>query len=251
MSKIKVKTNGNALSITSRPVITSGSRNIDTVAVVLDRGWLIDGARYYVNFYRDNYDNGIITELEMVANEGSCFIPYAVIENEGFFHFGIFAKTEENFIIKTSENVAYEVKRGTKTTSFGELKETAFEVNRNYIRLMNDYSRGLCLDEEMSFDDVSLNYANYMSIRNVTVDACGFCMDKLYEIINKYVNPSLEHTNEIVAASAFYINELKFFFENAEMEQDSINEETLRLQLEISSTINSMYTLYTGGNDDG
>ena len=249
MSKIKIKANDSTLTVTARPVITSGCKNLNTVSVILDKTWLFDDARYYFNFYREDDTHGIIREMEISGNTGECVIPFGAAEKEGFFHFGIFSKTEQGDIIKASEPIAYEVKKGISTESLGELNEYAFEVKRRLIRLMNANSSGLNLNENMSYDDIDMNYTSYMNEKNAAVSVCTNSIAQLGTMIKEYVNPDLLDFGDILSSSVIYLSELNDYLINQEQEIGTDASEEINLFLsEENNILQSLYTLYTGGN---
>lgn len=115
LSRIKAVTKDKKLIITSRPIITSGSKNIDEIMVVFDKTWKFDCAEYFISFYTDADKDGEIRSLDISGKVGRCRIPEFITENDGFFHFGVFAETDYG-IVKTSEIVAYEVRKGIMTS---------------------------------------------------------------------------------------------------------------------------------------
>lgn len=237
MSRIKTITNDSRLIIATRPEITSGSRNVNEISVVLDKTWRFDSAEYFVNFYTDDEENGMIRRLVLSGSTGSCIIPYHITEKEGFFHFGIFAKADED-IIKTSEVTAYEIKKGIGTQAKGDEHETLVELRRFFIDLINANSRLPVLDYSMRLEDIDMTYTTFMSQIQSTLSNLGEFSDALYSIIRQYVNPELERISDSSMAYIFYFAELENYFQNAsDIQFNSETEGLLALKQQILQLI--------------
>ncbi len=222
LSRIKTVTNDSRLIIITRPEITSGSRNVNEISVVLDKTWNFDSAEYFVNFYTDDETNGMIRRLVFSGSTGSCVIPYYITEKEGFFHFGIFAKADDD-IIKTSEVAAYEVRKGINTHAEGNEHETFKELRKLFIDLINANCRAPVLDYSMRFEDIDMSYTNFMSQVNSTLGNLNEFTEALYSVVKEYINPDLERISDSSMAYIFYFAELENYLrENADINLDSV-----------------------------
>lgn len=288
MSTIKAVTNDKKLVITSRPVITSGSKNVDKLAVVLDRTWNFLSADYYVNFYIDSDTNGVIRKLSVSGNVGTCDIPIYVTKEEGFFHFGVFARADGN-VIKTSDIAGYEVKKGICVEPVGDEHDTLAEQKKRIVDMINNAIVGSALNYNMRLEDIELNFSEYIEALYSTQSYSSDFTESLYEIITDYIDPNYEQYDEISTAYVMYLSTIRDYLdENVSRAQyDSVSEEletltdfksdiynliteyvdstfaasndlslysfTLEEKLESLSesneaVITGLYTLYTGGN---
>lgn len=109
MSTIKIKTNDQQLSIISAPIITSGDNGVDYLSVEFDSTW--DGfTERYAVFYIDKND-----PYQAVIDNGKCPLLKSVIQNDGCFYFGIWARDASAEKVKTSSLLKYEVLPGAPT----------------------------------------------------------------------------------------------------------------------------------------
>lgn len=117
MSVIKLHTANERLIFDSKPVITSGNIDIDSISVTLCRNWRQVGERadIWAVFYRDENE-----KLKRKLENGSCMIPSEMLLERGLFYFGIYAENENGKKIKTSKIAEYEVKQGIATKAEAE-----------------------------------------------------------------------------------------------------------------------------------
>lgn len=289
LSKIKAVTKDKRLIITSRPVITSGSKNVDELSVVFDKTWDFDSAEYFVNFFIDDDKNGVIRHLSVSGNVGRCEIPIYITRNEGFFHFGVFARADGD-IIKTSDIVGYEVKRGICVEPNGDEHDTLAELKKRFIDMINREIPLSTLYYEMRFEDIELNFSEYMQQLFLALQNYGVSSDSLYNIIKNNIDPDIEKLNDPTDAFIAYSMIIEEYFRESVpmIEFDSVNDERLELDDfrhdiynllrtyvdsdfneesdlltyvietedylrettgQLNSVVSSLYSLYTGGNE--
>lgn len=136
MSVIKLHTANEQLIFDSKPVITSGNINIDSISVTLCRNWQEVGelADIWAVFYRDESE-----KLKRKLENGSCLIPSEMLLARGLFYFGIYAENKNGEKVKTSKKVEYEVKQGTPTKAEAEsnlIKAATAEVQKTLETLL-------------------------------------------------------------------------------------------------------------------
>lgn len=124
MNVIKVITNNENLIITHDPKITSGNENIDVLQVEFGPEWEFEGVKYYASFFTD--DPTLTVDVELDSNH-SCKIPEQMLDQEGTFYFGVWAKADGQKI-KSTENKDYYVKQGCKGTG----NAGAFSISPEY-----------------------------------------------------------------------------------------------------------------------
>lgn len=114
MSVLNVRTKGSALIVEKSSRITSGGRNAVKLRVVFDEAWDCTDGKYSASFYVTNPEDACTVELTR-NSDGSygCNIPYEVILNEGYFHFGVWCESEE--MLKPSDIKVVRVYRGIVT----------------------------------------------------------------------------------------------------------------------------------------
>ena len=248
MSKIKAVTNDRKLIITSRPPITSGSRNVDELAVVFDKSWAFDSASYYVNFYIDDDSDGVVRRFNISGSVGKCTIPDYITEKEGFFHFGVFAKAD-NDIVKTSDVAGYKIERGICTAPDGDEHETWHELKKRIIDLLNANLHGVSLSYSARFEDIDATVTTFMSGMYSSENSYRECSDGLYNLVKENINPYMEKEDDITMAFLSNFVELENYFAThvPKIELDSAEEMIIDLQDDNQAIINSMYALYTGG----
>ena len=128
MNVLNIKTKGSAL-IVEKPIprITSGGRNCYTLRVTFDSSWDCQDGKLSASFYIDKPEDAIIRELTPEDETCfSCFIPNAMLNNEGFFKIGVFCESEDR--TKTSDVKMVRVHQGAVTSNTGE-NETDIAVN--------------------------------------------------------------------------------------------------------------------------
>ncbi len=213
MSKIKAVTNDNKLIITARPSITSGSKNVDELLVVFDKSWEFDSAMYFVNFYLDDDSDGIVRRLDVIGNTGSCKLPDYITKDEGFFHFGVFTKADDD-IVKTSDVVAYEVKKGICVEPDGDVNEhtNISELKRWFIDLLNANVHPVSFYYKMRLGDIDATFTTYMSELYSEISNLSGFSDGLYAIVKEYVNPNLQKDSETAMVFLSCIVALEEYF---------------------------------------
>ena len=114
MSVLNVRTKGSTLIVEKSSRITSGGRNAVKLRVVFDEAWDCTDGKYSASFYVTDPEDACTVELTR-NNDGSygCNIPYEVILNEGYFHFGVWCESEE--MLKPSDIKVVRVYRGIVT----------------------------------------------------------------------------------------------------------------------------------------
>lgn len=190
MSKIKAVTNGNKLIIKARPLITSGSRNADELSVVFDKSWDFDSALYYVNFYTSDDNDGIIRRLDVSGNTGTCMLPEYITREDGYFHFGVFARADSD-IVKTSETVGYVVEKGVCTAPSGDEHDTLRELRKRFIDLINSNVHTVSLDYGMRFEDIDMTFTSGMSDIYGTFQLYSSYASGLFRLVQEYINPDI------------------------------------------------------------
>ncbi len=230
MSKIKAVARDKKLIITSRPVLTSGSKNIDGFSVVFDKTWNFDSADYYVNFFIDDDKNGVIRHLDVSGNVGRCDIPFYITRNEGFFHFGVFAKADGD-IVKTSDIVGYEVKRGICVEPDGDEHDTVTEIKKLFIDMINNNIYGGVLTYDMRFEDIELNFCEYINAFSEDMIIVGNLNESFYDVIKTHINSDIQRISAPKDALASYISVLREYFDedSLQIEFNSINDEAQKL----------------------
>ena len=242
MSRIRAVTNDNRLIITARPTITSGSRNIDELSVVFDKSWEFDSAFYFVNFYIDDAEDGIIRRFDVSGNTGRCTIPDYITAHDGFFHFGVFAKAGSD-IVKTSDIAAYEIEKGICVSPDGDEHDTIGGLRRRFIDLLNANMHSSSIPYNARFEDIDITFTTYMSELYGAQGGSYIICDAFYNLVRENVNPNLERYSEdsMVLMSCFA--ELENYFANGSgsFSYDSTDiepEENITLKSEILNIIN-------------
>lgn len=138
MGVIKLHTANERLIFDTKPVITSGNININSIEITLCKHWLLLGenADIWAVFYKDEND-----KLKVKLENGSCLIPNEMLTKKGFFYFGIYADDKSGVRVKTSINVEYEVKQGaaTEAETVSKIVESAqAETRENLASLLED-----------------------------------------------------------------------------------------------------------------
>lgn len=252
LSKIKAVTNDNKLIITARPSITSGSKNVDELLVVFDKSWEFDSAMYFVNFYLDNDSDGIVRRFEVTGNTGRCKIPDYITKEEGFFHFGVFTKADDD-IIKTSDVVAYEVKKGICVEPEGDgdqyIKTT--ELKRWFIDLLNANVTPSSFYYSMRLGDIDATFTTYMSELYGEISNLNGFSDGLFSLVKEYVNPNLQKESETAMVFLSCYNALENYFRltYSRIDYDSENSELIDLQ-NFKSEIRDIVKSYYGADFD-
>ena len=242
MSKIRAVTNDNRLIITARPTITSGSRNIDELSVVFDKSWEFDSAFYYVNFYIDDDEDGIIRRFNVSGNVGRCTIPDYITAHDGFFHFGVFAKAGSD-IVKTSDIAAYEIEKGICVDPDGDEHDTVNGLRRRFIDLLNANMTTGNIPYNARFEQIDATFTTYMSELYGSLSGGSELYDALYTLVKENVNPNLERYPDDAMLLVSCFAELENYFENGSGSfdydsADSENEETVLFKSEILGLIN-------------
>lgn len=240
LSKIRAVTNDNRLIITARPIITSGSRNIDELSVVFDKSWVFDSAFYYVNFFIDDDEEGIIRRFNISGNVGRCTIPDYITAHDGFFHFGVFAKAGSD-IVKTSDIAAYEIEKGICIAPDGDEHDTVYGLKRRFIDLLNANMNSSNIPYNVRFEDIDAIFTTYMSELYGGQGSFSVLCDAFYNLVKENVNPNFERYSEdsMVLTSCFA--ELENYFENGSFGYDSADsqdEETVLFKSEILGLVN-------------
>lgn len=252
LSKIKAVTNDNKLIITARPSITSGGKNVDELLVVFDKSWEFDSALYFVNFYLDNDSDGIVRRFEVTGNTGRCKIPDYITKEEGFFHFGVFTKAD-NDIIKTSDVVAYEVKKGicVEPEGDGDRYIKTLELKRWFIDLLNANVTPSSFYYSMRLGDIDATFSTYMSSLYGEITNLGGFSDGLYALVKEYVNPNLQKESETAMVFLSCIVALEDYFKliYSRIDYDSDNSELIDLQ-NFKSEIRGIVRDYQGDDFD-
>lgn len=227
MSKIKTVTNDKKLIITSRPPITSGSRNVDELSVVFDKTWDYDEALYYVNFYTDDENDGVIRRLDMSGNTGTCSLPEYITREDGFFHFGVFAKADDD-IVKTSDVVGYEVKKGACIAPTGDEHDTVSEIRRRFIDLLNANVQGISLNYGMRFEDIDMTFTTRMSELYSTLQTYISFASGLFTLVREYINPDvIEIDDPTMQFLACFVELENYLRDNSSMSPDSVGDDAL------------------------
>lgn len=226
MSRIKAITNDKKLIITSRPVLTSGSRNVDEFCVVFDKTWNFDNANYFVNFFIDSETSGVIRRLTVSGKVGTCDIPEYITQKDGFFHIGVFAKADDD-VIKTSDIVGYEVKKGICAESDAGERYSVFEIKKQFIDMINDAIFGSALTYDMEFDNIDLNFSDYISSMYSALATGSSFIDSLYDIIKEYIDSDYEKQTDNSTAYVMYMSTLQEYLENIvpKAQFDSVSDE--------------------------
>ena len=114
MSVLNVQAKGSSLLVEKSSRITSGGRNTVELRVTFDDNWDIENGKFFASFYVKNPEDALAVELNKNADESfSCVIPNEVIENEGFFNFGVWS--EFNDKLKPSDIKVIRVYQGIVT----------------------------------------------------------------------------------------------------------------------------------------
>lgn len=213
LSRIKAVTNDKKLIITSRPIITSGSKNVDTLAVVLDKTWNFTTADYYVNFFIDSDTNGVIRKLSVTGNVGTCDVPIYITRNEGFFHFGVFAKANDD-VIKTSDIAGYEVKKGICVEPEGDEHDTLAELKKRFVDMINSAIFGISLQYDMRFEDIDLNFSDCISALYSSQATCNSFINSLYEIIKEFIDADYQKEDDPSSAYITYLSTIRDYLED-------------------------------------
>lgn len=224
MSRIKAVTNDNRLIITSRPEITSGSRNVNELSVVFDKSWELEDAEYFVNFYIDDDTDGVIRKFTVSGSVGSCTVPDYATEKEGFFHFGVFARADGD-IVKTSDVAAYEVKKGICTRPTGGEHDSASEIRRRFIDLMNANMNPEGLDYSMPFEDIDATFTGYMNQLYSRTGNFSDMSGGLFNLVKEYVDPDIIEIDDPAMQYIASFVALEDYFRNAGFQTDSADEE--------------------------
>ena len=85
MGRIKIFVRGQELRMISKPLITSGNKDVDYVDFIFDETWDFKDAKFYASFYMPNSPKPIDVELE----NGSCALPRDVTAKAGVFLFNV------------------------------------------------------------------------------------------------------------------------------------------------------------------
>lgn len=213
MSKIRAVTNDNRLIITARPTITSGSRNIDELSVVFDKSWEFDSVYYFVNFFIDDDEDGVIRRFDVTGNVGRCDIPDYITAHDGFFHFGVFAKAGSD-IVKTSDIAAYEIEKGICIAPDGDEHETAYGLKRRFIDLLNANMNSSSIPYNARFEDIDITFTTYMSELYGGLGSDSVVCDALFDLVKNNVNPNMIKLDDSSMIIMSCFAELENYFEN-------------------------------------
>lgn len=153
MSILYCSTNDHVLNITEKPILASGSRNVDYMQVAIDDTWSsLENVTYHANFYMTSDEDFHSATLNQInGNIYKCVIPYESYADSGILFFGIFAKRQDGEIVKTSTIKKIRIKQGIMTEV--EDPPDVFDVLFRFITMFNNtYNLGLA--ENASVDEV-------------------------------------------------------------------------------------------------
>ena len=256
MSVIKTKTLDSKIAFISAPEITSGDENVNRITVLLDETWQIQDAEYFINFFTEDEKQGIINKLDVQENIGVCGIPNKVLERQGSFFFGLFAKAPDGRI-KTSAVVQYRVGKGIDTQAGGKDIISLLALKNKFIQLINANTASGLLSPDMDFDnEIDPTFTNYMArIHTVESDYISY-VDSYYNLICEFLEPDFEKIDDYSWAPLVYYFILYEYISGSvsQASYDSISEEldvsnntiqTLQAELEMKNqTINSIQSVY-------
>lgn len=151
MSVIKLHTANERLMFDSKPAITSGNIDIDSISVTLCGNWREVGekADIWAVFYRDENE-----KLKRKLVDGSCMIPSEMLLERGLFYFGIYAENTDGDEIKTSKIAEYEVKQGIATKAEAEsnlIKAATTEIKAELERIKATHTDTSVITDFTSF----------------------------------------------------------------------------------------------------
>lgn len=114
MSVLNVQAKGSTLLVEKSSRITSGGRNTVELRVNFDDNWDCKNGKFFASFYIDNPEDAYLVELNRNPDGSfSCIIPDEIIENEGFFHFGVWCESGDK--LKPSDIKVIRVYQGIVT----------------------------------------------------------------------------------------------------------------------------------------
>lgn len=138
MAELKCITEGNCLQVTNYPILTSGSKGVDTFSVVLDESWQsVDGAdQYYALFSRYGCSYLERKLLSVTNNIGTCAIPNGVLSEAGYLVVGIICTNGSDTILKVSDNKMHPILYGIESSDDDEVTLEDFKMD--IARVLNE-----------------------------------------------------------------------------------------------------------------
>lgn len=264
LSVIKAKTLDRRIVFVSAPEITSGDENLNIFALLLDPSWQIQDAEYFINFFTSNEKEGTVKKLDIQDRLGICVIPNKVVEKEGSFYLGLYAKAPDG-MVKTSAIAQYRVGKGIETGSTVQDIMSMITLKNKFISLINANTSSSLLSPEMDFDnEIDPIFTNFMSrLHAITSDYNAF-LDSIFYLIHRFINDEAEAISDITFAPITYYIVLfeylknsvpKVSYDSVNDELDISNEQNEQLQAELDqktqtldNLISLFVNLYIGGD---
>lgn len=195
MSILYCSTEDHRLNIDEKPVLASGSRNVDYMQVKLDDTWTsLENVTFHANFYmtEENSENGYISDLqEVYAGLYRCVIPSMAYMESGRMYFGVFAKNANEEIVKTSTVKYMRIKQGipTDTDEPPDPYIYGMAIRKMYVDTMNSI-----LPISLSYDDDEATIGlmlQQMIDGQISQDDYNAVVSALRDLSNDYVtNPT-------------------------------------------------------------
>lgn len=163
MSVIKVHCNDQRLLVTQSPVIASGDVNTDSVYFDFSDEW--NNFAKTAVFFRDK---GAAYYHELVDENVEAVIPKEVLQDEGYFYFGVTGvDKDDNTKLLTSQVVKYRVVKGAVTNAIKPPEITATEYQQLLAR-MNELGQIFYFATEDDIDEVIAGDATGNEVVNIT-----------------------------------------------------------------------------------